>query len=595
MTESFLDRVRSAYPKAAPAIPEPGGSRRPFQGDITPYAAEALARETMNVSTAPEGTRNDTLNIAAVKLGALVAGGHLPAGEVVRELTLAATTAGLEESEIRKTLNSGLRKGETSPREIPDRDKELRQWIESLPGAPALPPESANGSTQAQTPTGGAPAPQNGTQPLPATAPNTPSMTPAPWETAPSADTLTTGAPSSSSPNPRRPEPAGSPSTSNPQDTPLPWEKQTPSSPSGATADILDVPAGLMARETAMEYLRQSARENAARLIKAQHTNVQAPRTWNLTEFLDTPDEPEDFRVRGLLPMGGRVILSAQYKAGKSSMVGNLARSLADGTPFLDAYAVDAVKKTTIIDNELSTRQLRRWYRDQNITHTDAVDIIPLRGAAATFDILDPVIRQQWAKRLAGTDFLILDCLRPVMDALGLSEDKDAGKFLAAFDALLEECGAGEAVIVHHMGHAGNRSRGDSRLLDWPDATWTLKREDPEDPKSPRFFEALGRDVNVDESLLDWNDETRELKIIGGSRREVRTTGIQDKILDHLRTYPHSSAREIEAMLRGKGASNATIRTALTELTERGEILCLPRIGKRGGGSEYVIQTKPEF
>jgi hypothetical protein len=53
------------------------------------------------------------------------------------------------------------------------------------------------------------------------------------------------------------------------------------------------------------------------------------------------------------------------------------------------------------------------------------------------------------------------------------------------------------------MGHGQERSRGDSRLLDWPDVNWKIVKEsqsetDPDEaPGDRRFFSALGRDVNV--------------------------------------------------------------------------------------------------
>jgi hypothetical protein len=67
-----------------------------------------------------------------------------------------------------------------------------------------------------------------------------------------------------------------------------------------------------------------------------------------------------------------------------------------------------------------------------------------------------------------------------------------------AIDELLLEAGIDEALVVHHMGHSGERARGDSRLRDWPDVEWRLMRQD-DDPASPRFLTAYGRDIDVPE------------------------------------------------------------------------------------------------
>ena len=580
-----------------------------FAGEIPPYAAAALTAEIMNVAAAPAGTRNDTLNIAAVKLGSLVAGGHLPPGLVLQELTNAATAAGLEAAEIRATLNSGLRKGEQQPRNIPDTDKETERWLNNLGTGPAPLPESANGSTPAPSPHPGAPGPQNGTQPPPTSTPhlsgpqpptssNSPSMTQSPWETDTSQDNSQTAAPSSSNVLPweKTPAPPYSPPAAPPHAStadnghrptgPTAAAGITNTGPAAAgptpTADPLAAPPALLMRETAMELLRLQSRAAAQRMFNQSNVSTAVPAVRSLTSMLAEPDQPVEYRIHGLLPVGGRIVLAAQYKAGKSTMVGNIVKALADQKPFLSRYRVEPSNRITVIDDELSLGQLRRWYREQEIVNTDAVHLVSLRGAMATFDILDPVVRQQWAQRLAGTEILILDCLRPVMDALGLSEDKDGGKFLVAFDALIAECGASEAIVVHHMGHGGARSRGDSRILDWPDATWKLTREDAEDSKSPRYFSAHGRDVDEDEQLLQYSrDDARALWLAGGNRLQVRQEEAMDAVVAYVKQNPGVSSRGLQTGLGGNAGKN---RTALKKAVAEGILRQSPGVN---GGSSY--------
>ena len=109
------------------------------------------------------------------------------------------------------------------------------------------------------------------------------------------------------------------------------------------------------------------------------------------------------------------------------------------------------------------------------------------RGRVSTFDILDPDTRSQWAARMRGSNGVIFDCLRPILDALGLDENRYAGRLLMAIDELLNEAGVPEALIVHHMGHSGERRRGDSRIIDWPDATWKLVRENHDDQQDTAY------------------------------------------------------------------------------------------------------------
>lgn len=89
-------------------------------GKASPYGKKALKQECEAVASAPEGQRNDQLNVSALKLGGLVAGGELGREEVENGLYRAAVDAGLEESEIMPTIRSGMGRGEAEPRQAPE-------------------------------------------------------------------------------------------------------------------------------------------------------------------------------------------------------------------------------------------------------------------------------------------------------------------------------------------------------------------------------------------------------------------------------------------------------------------------------------------
>lgn len=80
------------------------------------YAAAALAGECANVRRATVGERNAVLNLAAFKLGGLIAAGAIEATEVGPALLAAALAAGLGDGEARATILSGLNGGARSPR-----------------------------------------------------------------------------------------------------------------------------------------------------------------------------------------------------------------------------------------------------------------------------------------------------------------------------------------------------------------------------------------------------------------------------------------------------------------------------------------------
>ncbi|PPF83774.1 hypothetical protein C5E07_09785 [Pseudoclavibacter sp. RFBJ3] len=347
--------------------------------------------------------------------------------------------------------------------------------------------------------------------------------------------------------------------------------------PSPSTVDDYDH------RDT--EIWKQDVEEAVWRLLvrdeaRAQHEQrlsaaLELPAVAPLTAFLAVEDNDAEFCIDGLLPTGGNAILAAAYKAGKSTFVGNVVRALADGQPVLGKYATE-VRDVVLIDNELDERTLRRWIRDQGITNTDRVRVVSLRGKTSTFNILEDATRALWASQLRGADLVIFDCLRPVLDALGLDENKDAGRFLVAFDALKAEAGISEGVVVHHMGHGAERSRGDSRILDWPDVTWKIIRSDKDDPSSSRYFSAFGRDVDVAEARLQYDPSTRHLTPEGGSRKDAARDDALTDVVAFLRTAAPdegaSSKKIEEALLAGTSHGRAAIRAALKSGKDRGFI-----------------------
>ena len=94
----------------------PGGGQADAKADR--YARRALMLELRALTSAANGTRNDTLNKAAFSLGRLIGGGYLVRAEVEAALRGAAESVGLEPREIDATLRSGLDAGTRQPRRI---------------------------------------------------------------------------------------------------------------------------------------------------------------------------------------------------------------------------------------------------------------------------------------------------------------------------------------------------------------------------------------------------------------------------------------------------------------------------------------------
>ncbi|MDQ3347583.1 MAG: AAA family ATPase [Acidobacteriota bacterium] len=361
------------------------------------------------------------------------------------------------------------------------------------------------------------------------------------------------------------------------------YEPTQPSGPElAALGDFVAEPDEAHARRVAQAYDTERAKRDARRQLAAEDRGaITTPAIESLRDRLARPRVITPWRIEGWQQQGQRVMFPAQFKAGKTTAKGNVIRSLVDGDLFLDRYPVVPIEGTVVdCDFEMGDSQITDWYAATSIRNTDRVIVVAMRGRAAAFNILDPAARAEWAARLRRLRcaYLIIDCLRPIMDALGLDEHRDGGRLLVALDALLSEAEIPEALVIHHMGHAGERSRGDSRFRDWPDVEWRLMRQD-DDPASPRFIAAYGRDVEIPESQLDFDPLTRRLTIAGGSRRDAKSAEVLADIMTVLQeSSGPMSGRAIKAALKDSDHGRDTIDTAL-------------KLGARG--DDLIVQSGP--
>jgi hypothetical protein len=304
------------------------------------------------------------------------------------------------------------------------------------------------------------------------------------------------------------------------------------------------------------EIDRQRIQRDARRQIDREDRGpITAPEFVTLAQLAAESEPMVSWRIEGWQPAGTRVIAAAARKTGKTTLVGCLVRSLVDGDPWLGHARVAPIDgSVAILDTEMSRNQLWHWLSAQQIVAGDRVIVVPLRGCASLLDLADADRRRLWVSwlRARGVSYLIVDCLRPVLDALGLDESHEAGGWLVGLDALLLEAAIPEACVVHHMGHTAERSRGDSRLRDWPDVEWRIVRQDDDDDASPRHITAYGRDVDVPETQLAYDGATRRLTLAGGSRREARTIRTLEAVIEVVGLSPAPlSGRAITEALTG--------------------------------------------
>jgi hypothetical protein len=359
-----------------------------------------------------------------------------------------------------------------------------------------------------------------------------------------------------------------------------------------------------LTRRVAREWVR--VRERGA---------IVVPEPYSLTDMLSRPVMDMRYRVggpyadvvegmnlgdvQGLWPLNGRMMVVAKRKTGKTTLNGNLVKSLVDDEPFLGLCPVVPVTGAVgLLDTEMSESMLQVWFRDFGVGNTEQVKVWALRGQARKFDILDDKVRAQWAERLgeSSIEVFLLDCLSPCLTALGLTEsNEDIGTFLQAFDALLVEAAVTDAALYHHMGHVAERARGASRLRDWPEAEWRLtyeKTDDNEDVEAgSRFLTAYGRDVELVESQLSFDRATRLLTLEGGSRADHRIRRHVPAVVAVVTERPGLNVTSVKRELKTRigVANNDTLTRIIDATIQAGLIVTQP--GDRNAKLLYPAGT----
>lgn len=465
----------------------------------------------------------------------------------------------------------------TGPSSTPSSTPPSTPWSPSASASTWPPPEPAGGA---------APADTSGS----ISGPATPWTPPTPSSSASGAG----GSPPDWSPGDASAEDAGG------SDQPDP----TAGDPERAVLDLareLADPAKMLTEQaqlTATELYRQRARRDATRLLVEQ----DIAKSWRepafratLTDELAVPDEPVAFRVADVMPVGANVLLAAQFKAGKTTTLNQLAGSLVDGTSFLARFAVVPGGRVGIFNYEVDERQYRRWLRDAGIRNTDAISILNLRGFR-----LDIMSRhgEDWVVRWLQTLEIAIWFLDPFARAFnGVSENDNAevGRFLDTLDVIKERAGVSELVLATHTGRAvseigAERARGATRLDDWADVRWLLARDTETEA---RYLRATGRDVEVDEGRLDYDPLTRALTFVPGGRVAAGQAAVPESIMRAVAASPGMSQNGLLTFLRNTGTKgrSAEVLAALAGLVSQG--LVIKGIGARGAICHWLPSDAP--
>ncbi len=275
-------------------------------------------------------------------------------------------------------------------------------------------------------------------------------------------------------------------------------------------------------------WVAQEARQQITKAREASEWSPP-PEYGSLADELAEELPATPWLIEGLLPVGANLLVAAEAKAGKTTLALNMARALVDGEPLFGHLGVARPSRVGWWNLELNRPSAVGWLRDMHVERPADLTALHLRGHPMP---LMTSAAQAWAVRWLQqheVDTWIVDPLGALYD--GDENDNSAVRdYLKVLDQIRAQAGIGQLVVVTHTGHQAKvtddvRTRGASVFLGWPDVLVQYRKGSKADNTADkRYLSAFGRDVELEESGLDYEPGTRSLAWAGGSRREDAST-----------------------------------------------------------------------
>ena len=299
----------------------------------------------------------------------------------------------------------------------------------------------------------------------------------------------------------------------------------------GQDAARSGIPAGydaetferLVVQEVARMYVREAAKQ---RYLEEIAPEVE----WDVAtidEVLERdPEQPA--RVDRLMPWEGTTTIIGQAKAGKTTLALNLFHSLLTGEKFLGEFEVRPVephRRVAMLSFEMTPAKVADWCRRLDIP-ADRFVLVNLRAMGNPFR--SDRNKAKLAKMLQARDVetLLVDTFTKAFTGESQNDAGEVQTFLSEVGRWArQDAGVRDLILTAHAGHGeGKRARGSSALHDDPDAFWVFATAT--DGSGGRTLSAKGRDVNFEEHVVTWDDETLEMTLGDPTAKPSATGGV---------------------------------------------------------------------
>lgn len=325
---------------------------------------------------------------------------------------------------------------------------------------------------------------------------------------------------------------------------------------------------------------------------------------------------PDDTRwlIPGLWPWGHKPILGGNPKAGKTTLIADLAASLViPGRRFLNHFELAKLPDMRsepwvvwVINAETPALEFEAELRRAGITPDDgslAVAHLEEMGGPQTFD-LSPESYEFWANWLVACsicddsddvrpDVVIVDGVTAILTAVGKGVESYP-EFYAKFRRLMFEVGCENALAVFHNTLSGGHSMGGAEAMAGPDGLWTYSSDNVDRPNATRRFSATMRAVRtfVPATPVRFDDDGRLTMGRATPTRSdpVPAISVKDEVFSYIQRCNQSGhgpgVRDVRENVPGR---NPEKDQALEELKAEGRIEKRDRAGRGGGFAYWVV------
>lgn len=280
-----------------------------------------------------------------------------------------------------------------------------------------------------------------------------------------------------------------------------------------------------------------------------------------LKEFLGEVFSESKWIVDGLFPVSGKVFLAAKAKAGKTTIVTALLKSLADGGDFLGKFKVSPhIGRIGYMNLELTDIQMQEWLQRQGIKDVEKIHLWNLRGKVNPF-------RSESSRRALiaelqekGIKTLVIDTFAKIFPG-NADNNSEVNRFLIMLDAVLDQAGVEQLVMLVHAGNDAKKIRGATALTDHPDGIWFLINDEDKN----RYFSAIGRDIELDEGQIIYDKSLHTLEFTGTGKKATRESSTSERMLAFIRLNQGANASAVDESVGGTKASKIRVRSKLVK------------------------------